>query len=409
MSVSKKTRSHRDETLRIIFNAGEIERNNLAEQLQLSPVIISRILQQLLNEQKIMVVGKGKSTGGRKPEIFSINPEWGKVIGISFTSGGIKSAAASPHGDVTNINSYEFSRAFSKTQTLDVLYRAISEQIIFLHKQNQQIFRIGVGLSGLVDEALGISLNFPQVEQWHDVPISSLIENKFSIKPLVANNVTAATLAENMFGKYRHVRNALYFHLGSGLGLGIIIKGEVYRGSRVNIGEFGHTTVGGDNNKICYCGSYGCLESIASAEALVAEAESAMKNGASSPLILKYAREDSGKSASESAITARAVFRAAADGDRLAYQLVERAARYLGIGIANMVNIFAPEAIILGGMMVEESELLVDLLKKTLGARALQKIGEDLEVVLSSFEGQQDIMGAISLAWVDFFNMYSSV
>ena len=106
---------------------------------------------------------------------------------------------------------------------------------------------------------------------------------------------------------------------------------------------------------------------------------------------------------SKETITASAILKAAAEGDRLAYHLVEKAARYLGIGIANMVNIFAPEIVILGGMMVEESELLVELLKNALRTKALQKIGEDLQVELSSFGSKEGIMGAISLGWADCF------
>ncbi|MCD6386382.1 ROK family protein [Candidatus Sumerlaeota bacterium] len=407
--MGKGRKSHLNETLRLIFFAGKVERNELAETLQLSPVIVSRILQKLITQQKIIIVGKGKSTGGRKPEIFSINPDWGKVIGVTFTSRGIISALASPTGVLENVASYDFSYEYSKRQTLDKIYRAISNQIISAHRKSQRIFRISIGISGLVDERLGISLNFPHYEQWQDVPIRSLVEKKFSIKTVVANNVTATTIAENIFGKYRHARNALYFHLGPGLGLGIIIDGKVYRGSRLNIGEFGHTTVGGENNRICYCGSFGCLESFASAEALVSEAESALRNGATSVLGTKKFREPTTTPASQSpggskeTITASAILKAAAEGDRLAYHLVEKAARYIGIGIANMVNIFAPEIVILGGMMVEESELLVELLKNALRTKALQKIGEDLQVELSSFGRKEGIMGAISLGWADCF------
>ena len=408
--MSEKSKAHLDKVLHIIFHAGNIERNILASQLQLSPVIVSRLLQKLLNQQKIQIVGKGQSTGGRKPEIFSINPEWGSVIGIAFTSRGITSVSASPDGILDNISTYEFSSRFPKTQTLDTLYRAISDQIIFLHRKNRKIFRIGMGISGLVDERLGVSINFPRYEQWQDVPVGQSIEKKFSVKTVVANNVTACTLAENIFGNFRDAKNVLYFHMGPGLGLGIITRGRVYRGTRLNIGEFGHTTIGGDNNRICYCGSYGCLESIASAEALVQEARNALKHGATSSELVKYMQSPTETKASARSgvtpnnITASAIFQAAAAGDRLAFHLVERAARALGTGIANMVNIFAPEVIILGGMMVQESELLLDLLKNTLRARALQKIGEDMEVVKSSFGSNEGTMGAISLAWSDFFD-----
>lgn len=411
--MGKTGKSHLDEALRLIFFAGKMERHELAEALELSPVIVSRILQKLITQQKIVVVGKGKSTGGRKPEIFSVNPDWGRVIGVTFTSRGIVSAIASPNGILENLTTYDFSKKYSRTQTLDKIYRAISDQIIFAHRKSQRIFRIAIGISGLVDERLGISLNFPHYEEWQDVPLRSLIEKKFSIPTVVANNVTAVTIAENIFGKYRDAKNVLYFHLGPGLGLGIIVNRKVYRGTRINIGEFGHTTVGGDENRICYCGSYGCLESFASAEALVAEAESALRNGATSVLAGKKSynansipsQATKSSDGAKESITVSAILKAAADGDRLAFHLVEKAARYLGIGIANMVNVFAPEKVILGGMMVEESELMVDLIKNALRTKALHKIGEDLHIELSSFGKEEGIMGAISLGWADCFQI----
>lgn len=407
--MGEKTKKHCDETLRIIFRAGSIERTHLAEKLSLSPIVVSQILHKLLQQQKIKIIGKGQSSGGRKPEIFSINPEWGRVIGLTFTSEGITSAIANPLGELENILSYRFSFDYTKTETLDIIYRAISEQIIYASKKNQRIFRIGIGMSGLVDEKLGLSINFPKYDQWHDVPLSSLIENKFSLKTSVVNHVTASTLAENIYGKYKHIQNLLYFHLGAGLGMGIIVNGEVYRGARVNIGEFGHTTVGNDNNRICYCGSYGCLEGVASAEAMIAEIENALRDGAISrvqiqnisPAATQPVADNGTGKVSATKIEVGAIFAAAASGDRLAYQIVERTARYLGIGIANMVNIFAPEIIILGGLMVDDNDLMIDLIKRNLKSRALQRIGEDLEVEKSSFGKNQGIMGAISLAWFD--------
>lgn len=406
--MKEKRRAYHEEALRIIFRSGSIERNVLAQKLRLSPIIVAQILQKLIQQEKIKIIGKGKSSGGRKPEVFSLNPQWGKVIALTFTSQGIQSAGANPQAALENVQAYEFSPDFSRSQTLDVIYRAISEQIIYLHKQNQQIFRIGIAISGQVDERLGISLNFPRYEQWQDVPLRSLMEKKFSLPISVANHVTATTLAENLLGKYTETKDVLYFHLGHGLGLGIIAGGEVYRGSRLNVGEFGHTTVGSENNWICYCGSYGCLEGIASAEAIQRQFVQALREGAGSSLLAQNLRpeekglEKVGFQLTSNKPSVGEIFKAAASGDRLAYQIVARAARYLGTGIANMVNIFSPQLIILGGMMAEESDLLIDLVKQNLKARALQKIGEELEVVRSSFGKNEGIMGAACLAWTDF-------
>jgi predicted NBD/HSP70 family sugar kinase len=295
-----------------------------------------------------------------------------------------------------------FSPHDGKDRALEQLYQAIERQIDYIRQdKKQEAKKIGVGISGLVDEDRGISIGFPRFDEWIDVPLKELIEKKFGISSIIENHICCTTLAENIFGKYKDFRNILYFHLGPGLGLGIIINGNVYKGSKFNVGEFGHTTVI-ENGPICYCGSYGCLETLASDYALISQAKAALREGGVKSRIIDFMGDDK-------SLTAQAIFSAAADGDRLAYQIVEKAGQYLGTGIANLINILAPEVLILGGTMAEAGgDLLIQPISRTLKSKALQRLEKDIRIETSSFAKQEGIIGAATLALYHYYSNHQS-
>ena len=162
------------------------------------------------------------------------------------------------------------------------------------------------------------------------------------------------------------------------------------------MGEFGHTTIV-ENGPICYCGNYGCLETLASDYALIGQADAALREGVNSR-ISDFMGKDKN-------LTAQAIFSAAADGDSLAYQLVEKASHYRGTGIANLINILAPEVLILGGSMADAGGgLLIQPICRTLKSKALQRLEKDIQIKLSSFGKQEGVIGAATLALYHYYS-----
>jgi N-acetylglucosamine repressor len=390
---SKRT----DSVLFNIWKEGPIARGKLSALMNLNLPTISYLVNDLLHSGEIVEVGYALSTGGRKAQLLDVNPDFGRVIAVEFSSKGITSGTADLKGRIYNERFDSFSPRDGKNLALEVIYRAIESQIGFIRRDRpQEAKKIGVGISGLVDEDRGISVGFPRFDEWVDVPLKELLEKKFGISTIVENHICATTLAENIFGKYKEFRHMLYFHLGPGLGLGIIINGTVYKGSKFNVGEFGHTSIV-ENGPICYCGNYGCLETLASDYALIGQAEAALREGVKSR-ISDLIEGDKG-------LTAHAIFSAAADGDRLAYQIVEKAGQYLGTGIANLINILAPEVLILGGTMADAGgELLIQPICRTLKSKALQRLEKDIRIERSSFGNQEGIIGAATLALYHYYS-----
>lgn len=374
-----------------VWKDGPLSRGRLADDLNLNLPTVSNCVAELLAAGDVVEEGYATSTGGRKPQLLDINAAKGTVIGVTFSSRGISSAWSNFKGALTNHRIYPFKPIDGKAKALETLSTAIQDQITAIEQTsgNGPLVQIGLGISGLINPAAGVSLGFPRFEEWQDVPLRRIIEEKFQVPAVIDSHIAAIALAETIFGKYRGFRNALYIQLGPGLGLGIVIDGEIYRGSKLNVGEFGHTTIS-ENGPICYCGNYGCLESLASDYALVQQVDVAIKEGVTTR-IHEFTPE-SGK------ITPGSVFRAAQEGDRFASNLVEKVGRLLGTGIANLVNLFGPEVIILGGTMAEAGDLLLNPICNTLRMKALDRMEKGVEIKVSSFGKEEGLKGATTLA-----------
>lgn len=390
MAVDKKA-ARKAHLQYVIWRDGPISRGDLAKAVRLNLPTISTLIAELMAEGEVIEEGFASSTGGRRPQLLDINPAGGYVIGVSLYSRGIISGFSNLKGRIENRRDFEFSPALGREPTLHRLAEAIACQVEMIERRGgrKTIRQIGIGISGLVDKEHGISREFPRFEEWSDVPLRQITEDRFGIPVVVDNNLAAITLAESIFGDLRGRRNALYVHLGSGIGCGIIIDGKVYKGSRSYVGEFGHMTAVEDG-PICYCGNYGCLEAVASEHALLQQAEAALREGVHSAIA------EAG--AGGRVTSTKAIFRAAEAGDRLATHLVQKACELIGAGIAGLINIFGPEVIILGGGMADAGEILLTPLRRCVQTQSLDRIHPELEIRVSSFGDNAGLMGAITLA-----------
>lgn len=196
---------------------------------------------------------------------------------------------------------------------------------------------------GLSNPETGILFTSPNLPRWRDVPLRDIIEKEFSKKAFIINDANAAALGELYFGAGRGANDFVYITISTGIGGGIIIDGKIYTGSIGTAGEVGHMTID-DNGPLCNCGNRGCWETLASGTALAREARHRIKERAKTS-ILDYADGDVEK------VTAEAIDKAAQAGDNLAKELIVRTGYYLGVGLANLINIFNPEIIVIGGWL----------------------------------------------------------
>jgi glucokinase len=252
-----------------------------------------------------------------------------------------------------------------------------------------QVDGIGIGCGGPLDPARGKILTAPNLPGWEDLPLADHFREAFGAPAYLDNDVTLAALGEAREGAGRGVDNFAYFNIGTGIGGGIIADGKVYRGCG-NAGEFGHQIILPDGPP-CLCGRRGCLESLASGTSI---SRHARRYAVCCPdsMMLRLAGDADSVTAEHAALAAR-------DGDEVALQLWRETGEYLGLGVANVVNILNPRRVILGGGVVARSgDLLFDTVRRTVRERAMAQLADDVEIIPAELGEQAGIVGTVHLA-----------
>jgi len=253
-----------------------------------------------------------------------------------------------------------------------------------------QLSAIGVGAPGLSNPETGILFTSPNLPGWRDVPLRDIIEKELGKKAFLINDANAAALGELYFGAAKGAHHFIYITISTGIGGGIIIDGEVYTGSIGTAGEVGHMTID-DDGPPCNCGNRGCWEARASGTAMAREARKQIKEGARTS-ILGYAEGDVEK------VTAQVIHNAAKEGDSLAKELITRTGYYVGVGLANLVNIFNPELIVIGGGLSNIGDMLLEPAYKVAGERAFKESYRTVRFALAKLGRDSGVLGAAAFA-----------
>lgn len=388
--LRKDIDSRKSSVLYQLWKEGPISRGALADLMGLNLPTVSAIVQDLIKTEELIEEGFATSTGGRKAQLLDVNPVKGGIVAIEFSSRGILSASSDMKGRLQNHVIRPWSVKSGLDATLQAIKEAVEDQRQFLKEdEGLELARIGVVVSGLVDEEAGVSKTFPRMDDWKDVELAKILSDAFFVPVNLASHVIGTTLAESIFGRFKEIKNFIYIHLGPGLAIGIVVDGIVYRGVKSTVGEFGHMTVVEDG-PLCYCGNYGCLETVASDWALVQQAEKAIADGVNTH-IPEHA-DESGK------INPAAIFSAAEMGDRFAGSMIDKSGYYIGTALASVVNLLAPEAIVFGGSMSDDGERLIKAALHNVKLRALEDLEHGIQVDLGSFGLQAGVSGAVAIA-----------
>jgi glucokinase len=254
-----------------------------------------------------------------------------------------------------------------------------------------QLGAISIACAGGIDSGRGVVVTpSPNMPGWVDVPLRDIIQMRFKVDTFVVNDASAAALGEYRFGVGRGVKNLVLFTLGTGIGGGIIADGKLYLGAVGGAAELGHMTIDA-NGPRCGCGNTGCLEMLASGMAIAGDAIGRINRGEKSSLVDMVAGklED---------INAEVVGRAARNGDNLAQDVIARAAFYLGIGMVNIVNIFNPEMIVIGGGMAELGDMLVEPGRRMVAERAFSISARLVRIVTAQLGNEAGVYGAAAFA-----------
>lgn len=251
--------------------------------------------------------------------------------------------------------------------------------------EGKSITGIGIGAAGLIDRKHGKIIQSPNIAPISDVPLRAIFEKEFSLPVVLENDANTYAYGEKWIGVGKDFDNFVVITLGTGLGCGLIYKGALYEGPM----EVGHMSVV-PSGRYCTCGSYGCLESYASGRAIVDRAITSLEKGTES-LLSQCCDGNIYK------ITPEIVYQSALDGDSLSREVIREAGQFLGIGIANLLNILGIEAVIIGGGLIGAWDMFIEELKKEASRRAFKSLSAELKILKSTLSKDAGAIGAAGL------------
>jgi glucokinase len=331
-----------------------------------------------------------------------LNPDFAHTLGLEVSCSYLRGARVNLLGEVVDREEapprVPALRAPGGREPL--LEQVVEAARALLSRSPKGLVRgVGVGISGLVSAETGVSLKFPRSEKWVEVPLGRILSEELGVPAWVANDVQAATLGELRYGEGREADSFVYLHLGEGIALGLVTRGEIYQGAQGNVGELGHSIVEA-GGALCYCGNYGCLESEASPAAIVRQSREAITEAGVESEVLALAGGD------PAGVSIEHVLQAAEAGDRLASNLVEKAAGYIGLSVANLVNVLSPERLILAGAMVERGGPLLEAVTRSFRSLVMPGLRNVTEWRQSSLGGGACVLGAAALVSDSLMNSY---
>jgi N-acetylglucosamine repressor len=347
---------------------------------------ITRTITELIDEGLVLDNGIGPSIGGRKPNLYLLNAEARYVLGIDM-------GRFSTHIAILNLNRQIVSNEGIIELELEhdeiiveKIYQKFKELVKSAGIDPKKLIGIGVAFPGLIDARTGMSQTY---KNFSDGPLSKFFQDKFDLPVFVENDARVMALGESYFGLAQGKENVLCLKIGAGIGMGMILNGKLYRGNSGFAGEFGHLEVEPEG-KLCICGKRGCLETVASGQAIASRAQKDMSNGMVSILgKLSGERPDH--------IDAEMVVEAAQLEDQYAIGLLSEMGEQLGKGIAVLINIFNPEMIIIGGKIGVAENYIIDPLQLSLNKYAISRIKRDCQIVTSKLRGKAALLGAFAL------------
>lgn len=368
----------RDINKQIVLNyvrvRAPISRAQIARETSLQRSTVSAIVDDLQLDGLIEEIGTGDSTGGRKPTLLQLKGGTPAAIGVDITPRETTIAVADLTGRILQ------KEVFPTSSDMDFMNDQILTKVSKLAADiDDAELQVGISIPGIADQATGNIVYIPYF-QWSNWDIAARITERTGLPVIVDNDANAVALAELWYGaeEIRRTRNFIMVLISEGIGTGIIIDGQVYRGESGAAGEFGHMFVGTNAPVPCSCGRRDCWEAHASEKAI----------------IQRYASSNGFQPSS--AVDIEHLISLAENGEKKAVAIVKETANYIGIGISNLIIGFSPQAVVISGSIVRAWDLIKDEIQE-LASRSIRHELARTPIVPSTLGDKPTILGSISL------------
>jgi len=387
--IDSKHATNKQSLLKTLFFEGPLSYQDICQRQNLSMPKILSLVTELRNENKISESGQGLSSGGRRPVLIGLADNAFYLIGISIgfdkTSVGIMNSQCTLIGQVETLT----GNVLSDIQLFDTIGQTIQALIESHHIDSQRIIAIGLEMPGIIDSQQQINRSYFIGFNWHS------LSEKWGYPVYIENDTKVRMFWERSFGLAKSLNHVLLVHADEGIGLGMIVNGQLYSGKNGFAGEFGHLPLQ-HNGKLCRCGKYGCLESIASSQAITEQAKQGLKSGTAS-LLTSLSHKQSEN------IDIELVVQAALAGDQFSLSLLAEAAFWLGRGIALLIQLFNPERIILSGHLVEVAPFVLPSIQQAINTFANPITTSETDIVMLQPRTQTCVTAPAAIAFYKLF------
>ncbi|HEX2910723.1 MAG TPA: ROK family transcriptional regulator [Chloroflexia bacterium] len=374
--------------LNLVKNEGPVSRTRLAELSGLSLATISGITAELIERNLVVETSVAESTGGRKAVLLNINPDGGYVIGLKLTEYRAIAVILNLNAELIYSENFDIQLRGQDKEVLYNLAREVNALVNRSELPREKMIGLGCGMPGIIDGEQGRCIDSP-IFGWQDFEVSEPLGTLLGMPVYIDNDVNSLAIYEKLFGQGQPFQHFLTVTVGRGVGLGLVINGDLFRGAFGGAGEFGHVTLI-DGGRKCECGKAGCLEAYLSDRGIL-ETYISKENGRS------------GETEPLQDLTIEEVIERGRQGNQAALATYEEAGRALGISLANLVNVLNPELILLSGEGARAGDLLYLPLERYLRAYVFSHLADKLKLAMEAAGDESWARGAASLVLRQFF------
>ena len=358
----------------------EVTLAELTKELKISIPTMTKLVQELVDENIVSDLGKVETSGGRRPNVYGLTCSTLYFAGVHVGRDHMTCVITDMQNNLVCESVYDDFELTDREQCLDTICDNINKFLDECGYDRTKILGLGVCIVGRVNTSEGRSFHYFTS---FDESLREIIESRVGLRVLVENDTRARCYAEYNFSRSKTESNVIYLHLGLGVAIGIVSDGKLYYGKNGFAGEFGHIPFF-DNEKICFCGKKGCLETEVSGIAIEEKMNELVRNGANTILRKRYEAKEQ--------IHINDIVNAACNDDNLSIELIEEAGEKVGKAVAFLINIFNPESVIVGGNLAAAGDYIMLPLKSATNKYSLSLVYKDTKFRVSK-------LGANANAW----------
>ena len=376
---------YKEQIIKQLYYSDRLSCTDFSRPIHKSIPFTSATVNELIEENVLIEEGLATSTGGRKPHVFSLKPDYFYIFAIAINQLNTRMAIYDLTGNsIVPIQSISIPLA-GNPGALETITEYAKQMLLSSNIDTSKVLAAGVGMPGFINLKKGINHSFLKVKSGN---IIQYMESVLGIPVIIDNDSSLVALAELRKGLARGKKNALAINIGWGVGLGILLNGELFRGENGYAGEFSHMALF-NNNKVCSCGKIGCLETETSINVLLDKAKEGIANGKFTTLPNPLP--------AEKIVAVQEIFNAMAQGDQFSIGLLSEIGYNIGRGISILIHLLNPSLIILSGIGAGAGKLWLAPIQQAVNELSIPKLAENTEIKISELAGDAELVGAGTL------------